>query len=260
MVEVSQGAQSEEYQKFWYRRQAGRGLASGGVSDAETESAYARAGIGSRFSWGTAPGVLVVDFNVGSADPEAQHGMDLNSEIEATARLLGVAREAGHPVIFTTVAYEPSLSDAGIWLQKLPSLKVFTLGSLESAIDPRLGRRDDEPVIVKKGASPFFGTNLGALLVSRGCDTVILTGSTTSGCIRAAAIDLCQNAFPTLVPSECVGDRAKAPHVANLFDINAKYADVVSLDETLEYVASAPPRQSRPAATNGQRGGAAWKT
>lgn len=230
------------------------------MSDRETERAYARAGIGSRYAWGTAPGVLVVDFNCGSADPQAQHGMDLDSEVEATARLLDATRAAGHPVVFTTVAYEPSLCDSGIWLQKLPSLKVFTLGSEESAIDPRLGRRDDEPVIVKKGASPFFGTNLGTILVAAGVDTVILVGSTTSGCIRAAAIDLCQNGFPSLVPAECVGDRAQAPHDANLFDINAKYADVVSLDETLGYLASVPARTPGHATPNGQRGGSTWKT
>ncbi len=212
------------------------------MSSSETARAYARAGIGGRLEWGNSPGVLVVDFNCGSADPQAQHGMDLGSEITATAGLLRAARDGGHPVIFTTIGYEPSLQDAGIWLQKLPSLRHFTIGSPESEIDPRLERRDDEPVLVKKGASPFFGTNLGTILVSRHVDTVVLTGSTTSGCIRAAAIDLCQNGFPTLLPAECVGDRARAPHEANLFDIDAKYADVVSLDDALGYIRSRPAR------------------
>jgi nicotinamidase-related amidase len=109
-------------------------------------------------------------------------------------------------------------------------------------IDPRLERREDETVVSKKGASAFFGTNLVAILVSQGIDTVVLCGATTSGCVRATSIDLLQNGYPTLVPRECVGDRAQAPHEANLFDIQAKYADVVSLEEALAYVESVPER------------------
>ena len=111
-------------------------------------------------------------------------------------------------------------------------------------IDPRLGRREDETVIVKKGASGFFGTNLASVLVSQGVDSVILCGATTSGCVRATAVDLLQYGWPTLVPRECVGDRAQAPHDANLFDIQAKYADVVSVDDAIAYVEGVP-RPSR---------------
>jgi nicotinamidase-related amidase len=192
--------------------------------------------MGSTVPRGHSPGVLVVDFNRGSADPTTAHGMDLDDEIAATSRLLAAARERGTPIVFTTIAFEPSFTDAAIWLTKLPSLRAFRLGSPECEIDPRLDRRPAEPILVKKGASPFFGTNLGAILVSQGVDTVILTGSTTSGCIRAAAIDLCQNGYPAVVPRECVGDRARAPHEANLFDIHAKYADVVSLEDVLAYL------------------------
>jgi len=102
-------------------------------------------------------------------------------------------------------------------------------------------------VIVKKGASAFFGTNVAAILISQGIDSIILCGATTSGCIRATAIDLLQYGYPTLVPRECVGDRAQAPHDANLFDIQAKYADVVSLDEVLAYVESVPTSVGAPA-------------
>jgi nicotinamidase-related amidase len=94
--------------------------------------------------------------------------------------------------------------------------------------------------VLKKGASAFFGTNLAAILVSQGVDTVVLCGATTSGCVRATAIDLLQHGFPTLVPRECVGDRAQAPHEANLFDIQAKYADVIDLSDALEYLESIP--------------------
>jgi maleamate amidohydrolase len=208
--------------------------------DEQAQLAYERAGMGGGFERGTSPCVLVVDFNRGSCDPECAHGMDLEAEVQATKLLLDAARAKGLPVIFTTNEYDPSLCDAGIWLQKIPALRVFTLGSFEAEIDPRLERRREEPLVVKKAVSPFFGTNLATLLTSRGVDTVILTGSTTSGCIRAASIDLVQYGYPTLVPRECVGDRARGPHEANLFDIQSKYADVVSLEEALAYLESVP--------------------
>jgi nicotinamidase-related amidase len=114
-------------------------------------------------------------------------------------------------------------------------------------IDPRLERRDDETILLKKGASAFFGTNLAAILISQAIDTVVLCGATTSGCIRATAVDLLQHGFPTVVPRECVGDRAQAPHEANLFDIQAKYADVVTVDDVRAYVESMPERAAVPA-------------
>jgi N-formylmaleamate deformylase len=150
-------------------------------------------------------------------------------------------------VVFTTIGFEGNGKDGALWLQKVPTLGDLELGGRWVDIDPRLGRREDETVVVKKGASGFFGTNLGAILVSQRVDTVVLCGATTSGCIRATAIDLLQNGFPTLVPRECVGDRAEAPHEANLFDIQAKYADVVSVAEALDYLESVPARLGAPA-------------
>ena len=166
----------------------------------------------------------------------------MTAEVEATRRLLDAAREKGLPVVFTTIGFEPSGKDGGLWLVKAPALVDLELGGRWVDIDPRLERRDDEPVVLKKGASGFFGTNLASILVSQGVDTVILCGATTSGCVRATAIDLLQYGWPTLVPRECVGDRAQAPHDANLFDIQAKYADVVALEDALAYVASVPGR------------------
>jgi maleamate amidohydrolase len=164
----------------------------------------------------------------------------MSAEVEATRRLLDAGRAKGLTVIFTTIGYEPSLKDGGLWLQKVPSLGDLQIGGRWVEIDPRLEPREDETILLKKGASAFFGTNLPAILVSQGVDSVILCGATTSGCIRATAIDLLQYGYPTLVPRECVADRAQAPHEANLFDINAKYADVVPLDGVLEYVATVP--------------------
>ena len=99
---------------------------------------------------------------------------------------------------------------------------------------------DDETIVMKKGASGFFGTNLASILVAQGVDSVVLCGATTSGCIRATAVDLLQYGWPTIVPRECVADRAQAPHEANLFDIQAKYADVVPVEDALAYLESVP--------------------
>ena len=208
--------------------------------DEEAQRIYQQAGLGESVTMGSRPAVLVVDFSCGFTDPACALGSDLTGPVEATRRLLDAAREKGLPVVFTTIGFEPSLRDGGLWLQKVPSLAALQLGGRWVEIDPRLERRPDETVIVKKGASAFFGTNLAAVLISQRVDSIVLCGATTSGCIRATAIDLLQYGFPTLVPRECVGDRAQAPHEANLFDIEAKYADVVSLEQALAYVESVP--------------------
>lgn len=210
------------------------------MSDDAAREVYAKAGLGQAVTLGDRPAVLVIDFSCGFTDPECPLGSDLGPQVEATRRLLDAARAKGLPVVFTTIAFEPSLKDGGLWMQKVPALGVLQLGGPWAEIDPRLGPREDETVLVKKGASGFFGTNLASVLVSQGVDSVILCGATTSGCVRATAIDLLQYGFPTIVPRECVGDRAQAPHDTNLFDIQAKYADVVGLEEALAFVASVP--------------------
>jgi maleamate amidohydrolase len=212
------------------------------MSDAEAREIYARAGLGRSFRLGERPAVLVVDFSCGFTDPECPLGADLASEVEATRRLLDAARDKGLPVVFTTIGFAANGKDGALWLEKVPALGRLELGGRWVDIDPRLEPRQDETIIVKKGASGFFGTNLAAILVAQGVDTVVLCGATTSGCIRATAIDLLQYGWPAIVPRECVGDRAQAPHEANLFDIQAKYADVVSLEDALAYLESVPSR------------------
>jgi maleamate amidohydrolase len=210
------------------------------MSDEAAREVYAKAGLGQAVVLGAHPAVLVVDFSCGFTDPACPLGSDLTPQVEATRRLLDAARGKGLPVVFTTIAFEPSLKDGGLWLQKVPALGVLQLGGPWAEIDPRLDPRGDETVITKKGASGFFGTNLASVLVAQGVDSVILCGATTSGCIRATAVDLLQYGWPTIVPRECVGDRAQAPHEANLFDIQAKYADVVSLEDALDYLETVP--------------------
>jgi maleamate amidohydrolase len=210
------------------------------VSDEQAQQVYAAARIGQNVTLGSHPAVLVVDFSCGFTDPECTLGADMTEQVEATKRLLDVARAKGLPVVFTTIGYEASLKDGGLWLQKVPALGDLQVGGHWVEIDPRLEPREDETIVLKKGASGFFGTNLASVLISQRVDSVVLCGATTSGCIRATAIDLLQYGYPTIVPRECVADRAQAPHDANLFDINAKYADVVSVGEALEYLESVP--------------------
>jgi maleamate amidohydrolase len=217
------------------------------MSDEQARRVYAAAGLGQAVTMGERPAVLVVDFSCGFTDPECVLGSELSAEVEATRRLLGAARAKGLSVIFTTIGFEPSLRDGGLWLQKVPSLGDLQVGGRWVEIDPRLDPREDETIVLKKGASAFFGTNLAAILVSQGIDSVVLCGATTSGCVRATAIDLLQYGFPAMVPRECVGDRAQAPHEANLFDIQAKYADVVSLEDALAYVESVGGKVGAPA-------------
>jgi maleamate amidohydrolase len=210
----------------------------------ETREIYERARLGQSVTLGEHPAVLVVDFSRGFTDPECTMGSDLTEEVEATSRLLAAAREREIPIIFTTIGFEPNLKDGSLWLEKMPGLAELQVGGKWVEIDPRLERREEEVVILKKGASAFFGTNLPSVLVSQGVDAVIMCGATTSGCIRATAIDLLQHGYPTLVPRECVGDRAQAPHEANLVDIQAKYADVVPMEDALSYLESVKERAS----------------
>lgn len=199
---------------------------------------YEQAGFARRVGFGQRPAVVVVDFIRGFTDPACPLGGELTDEIGATRQILDAARTAGVPVIFTAIVYDdPQARDAGLWLKKVPSLSWLQRGSPWVAVDERLGRRSDERVVEKKFASGFAGTDLAAYLTTLGRDTIILMGCTTSGCIRASAIDGLQHGFRVIVPREAVGDRAAGPHEANLFDIDAKYGDVVALSTVLEYLA-----------------------
>jgi maleamate amidohydrolase len=214
------------------------------MSDAEQDRIYARAGWGQRIRRGARPGIVVVDLTNGFTDPQYATGSELSEVVAATGRLLEVAREHGRPIVFTTIGYAAHGHDGGAWLQKAPGLGILKEGTPAAELDPRLPRGPEDVVISKKGASAFFGTNLSAILVAQGIDTVVLCGATTSGCVRATAIDLVQHGFPTIVPRECVGDRAQAPHESNLFDIQAKYADVVGLEDVLGYLEGLPARSA----------------
>jgi nicotinamidase-related amidase len=180
----------------------------------------------------------VIDMNVGFTDPDSPLVCELEDVVEAIGRLLEEARRAELPVVYTTVAFdEGARKTAAAFIDKIPALLTLEAGSRWVEIDPRLAPAPGEPVLTKLFASAFFGTALGSMLASAGCDSLIVTGASTSGCVRATAVDAIQHGYRPVVPREAVGDRDPAAHEANLHDIDAKYGDVVSLDETLARIA-----------------------
>ena len=201
-----------------------------------TGADYERKGFSARSGYGTRPALLVVDFINGFTDSGTGLGGDFGAELAVTAKLLAKFRARALPVFFTTVAYEPHLRDAGQFVAKVPALSILVKGSTWVKVDERIRPRPSEQVVVKKYASAFFDTRLEMELQGLGVDTVVMAGCTTSGCIRASAIDSMQHGFHTVVVRDAVGDRAKTPHEVNLFDIDAKYGDVVSSSEVLGYL------------------------
>ncbi len=199
---------------------------------------YEHAQLGHKLGFGKKPALIVVDFQLGFTVPEQSPlAGNLDAEVAATNELIAAARKKDIPVIFTVVGYDPHRQDdAGLWPEKAPSLRMLTIGSDLVKLDPRLNQESGDLVITKKYASGFFGTYLASTLTMQSVDTAIVTGCTTSGCVRATVMDALANGFRPIVPIECVGDRAQEPHQANLFDIGAKYGDVMPLQEVLEYL------------------------
>jgi len=183
------------------------------------------------------PALLVVDVNVGFTDPASPLVCDLEDVVAAIRRLLDEFRRAELPVVYTTVSYdEGDKVTAAAFIDKIPALLTLEAGSRWVEIDPRIAPLPTEPVLNKLFASAFFGTPLSSLLASAGCDSVVVTGASTSGCVRATAVDAIQHGYRPAVPREAVGDRNADAHEANLYDIDTKYGDVVSVDDVIAHV------------------------
>jgi maleamate amidohydrolase len=194
-------------------------------------------GFHGRAGFGRWPALLVIDVNVGFTDPASPLACELDGVVGAIGRLLDEARRAGVPVVYTTVAYgEGDKVAAAAFIDKIPALLTLEAGSRWVEIDPRLAPRSREPVLNKLFASAFFGTPLSSLLAAAGCDSVIVTGASTSGCVRATVVDAIQHGYRPVVPREAVGDRNPAAHEANLYDIDAKYGDVVAVDDVVTHL------------------------
>ena len=207
----------------------------------EVADMYHERGIGMRLGFGDRPAVIVIDMSRAFTDPSYKVGCDMTPTVEAIGQVLAAARARRTPVFYTVIAYRPDGLDGGLFVRKVPALLELQLddpASLE--IDPRIEPAEGEPVIMKKYASAFHGTSLVSMLVAEGIDTLILTGCSTSGCVRAAAVDGISSGYRVIVPREAVADRAEEPHRASLFDIDSKYGDVVTLSETLDYLEHLP--------------------
>ena len=203
----------------------------------DDETFFRERGFGLKIGFGERPALIVIDMVKAFTDPSRMLGANLDREIAAMQPLLALAHERGLPVLFSTVVYnDADLKDAGIWALKQKGVATLKSGSDGSDIDPRLDFRPTDSLLVKKYASCFFGTDLVPRLLSQRVDTLIIVGCTTSGCVRATAVDAVQTGLRPMVVREAVGDRSAAAHEQSLFDLNAKYADVVSLDETLHYM------------------------
>lgn len=183
---------------------------------------------------GNAPALLLVDMVQAYLDPGSiLYCETAAAAVEAAAQLLHTARLNGCPVIFTNVEYEPGGKDGGLFYRKVPSLKLFERGNPLGAFPAILLPRSDEMVVTKQYPSAFFQTGLDAALRDSGVDTLVIAGFSTSGCVRASALDALQNGFAPFVARDACADRHADPHEANLFDLQAKYAEVVDIDVAL---------------------------
>ncbi len=212
--------------------------------DEETRNLYDERGLGRRQGAGTRPALVIIDLNRGFTDPASPLHCDTDAAVEATAKLLEAARESDCPIAFTTIQYdEGGKKVAKAFIDKVPTLLTLAPGSPWPEIDERIAPREGEPVLNKLFASGFFGTPLAPMLAAAHVDTVIVTGASTSGCVRATAVDAMQYGYRVVVPRDAVADRAPGPHEATLFDIDAKYGDVLDLDETLGLLRAAQFKQ-----------------
>jgi len=213
------------------------------------EEFFRERGFGLTIGYGERPALIIIDMLKAFTDPDQMLGANLDEEIEQIRPLLDAAHERDIPVFFSTVIYDDAdLKDAGIWALKQKGVITLMADTGGSEIDPRLEMGKKDTLLVKKYASCFFGTDLVSRLMAHKVDTLIITGCTTSGCVRATAVDACQTGFRPMVVREAVGDRSIAAHEQSLFDLNAKYADVVSQEDALNYLRSIGHNQGKSAA------------
>ena len=206
------------------------------MTEPDLDADYAGAGFGQRLEPGRRPALVLVDLVQAYFDPSAELYMGTDSCLASAARVLAAARAAGIPVVHTRVSFAEGGIDGGAFFKKVGALKQFVGETPLGAIRPEVAPLPGEVVLVKQYASAFFGTSLSSTLTAAGIDTLIVVGVSTSGCIRATAVDAIQYGFVPLVVRDAVGDRDPRPHEANLFDLQAKYAEVLGEDDVLAYL------------------------
>ncbi len=206
-------------------------------AETELQQNYAGAFDG-HLAFGNRPALLIVDFVMAYLDPASSLYAGVEAALASNERLLAAAHQAGVPVIFTNVEYEPGGTNGGLFYQKIPALKAFDKGSPLGRFPESLMPGPNDLIVTKQYASAFFGTGLAETLRTMGVDTLVITGLSTSGCVRATALDALQSGFAPFVVREACGDRHAAPHDANLFDLQAKYAEVISEATALDYLSA----------------------
>ncbi len=201
------------------------------------EEFFRQRGFGQKLGFGQRPALVIVDIIQAFTDPDMPLGSEMSKEIEESNRVIDACRAANVPLFFTTTAYDDAgLKDGGVWVLKQKGAATLRAGTPAVELDPRLHFQQGDSLLVKKYASCFFGTDFLSRLVANACDTLLIVGATTSGCVRATAVDAVQYGLRPMVIREAVCDRSEAAHQQSLFDLEAKYCDVVSLEETLQYV------------------------
>lgn len=209
------------------------------LDNPELVQLYKDAGFGGRVGWGRKAAVLVIDMAGTWTEPDAMIGSDLRVVTAEIKKVLDAARASDTPVIFTTMAYDPSYSDVTtVSRLKTPHAEKMLRGTESAEVIAELERRPDEALVEKPRASAFRNTNLISILVDQGIDTVVVVGCSTSGCIRSTCESAVDLGFHALVPREAVGDRSESAHIANLFDIDQRYADVITVDDVIEHFAA----------------------
>jgi maleamate amidohydrolase len=204
---------------------------------------YKRA-YGVRVGFGRRPALLLVDFVKGYFDTACELYAEVEDCLASALRIRGAARAAGIPIIFTRMELHAHFGDSGWFHEKVLPLRHFYTGNPMGELADGIDLQPDELLVGKQYPSAFFGTSIASTLTYRGVDSVLLAGVTTSGCIRASCVDAMSHGFRTIVVADACGDRHPSPHEANLFDMNAKYADVVSEDEVIAYLASLRGKQA----------------
>lgn len=207
------------------------------VDDASDDAVtdYERAGFRGRLGWGTSPAVVVIDLCHAYLDPTSPLYAGIEDAVASAVALVAGARDRGIPVIFTRVEVAPGGLDGGLFYLKVPALKLFERGHPLAAFLDDPAPRPGEVVVTKQYASAFFGTSLGPTLLRMGIDTVVLCGVSTSGCVRATGNDALQYGFRPIVVGDACGDRSRRQHDANLFDLEAHCADVVTTADVLAH-------------------------
>ncbi len=204
--------------------------------DDSIKEQYQRAGFNGKVGFGIKPAVLVVDLQRGFTESSSPLGSDVTDTVMNTKIILDKAREKNVLIVYTQMGYKKDISEMGLLGIKIPSMGSLKFGTENSNIDPRIPPQKGDIVIQKQFSSAFFGTTLCHILTSRAIDTVIVTGVSTSACVRATVMDAQNFGYRPIVPKECVKDRAPKHHELNLVDIDAKFGDVVSIDDVICYL------------------------